>query len=218
MCVERAMKCGFVFAHGAMLVMPEQLAGWHHRTLTKEEFSQVCEIFPSALLDRFMAHRAHQIRVYTVDQNTDQNIDQNTDQRDADHDEAIPPDEEALEDTFFENMADGLSDAGPPEMEYLDVTLDGTIEVIQEVLATPPKHMTARAHAPDPNDRMTRLQSSLTILRRELREWKTRWGTLQGSTRAPAAGGTTKIGPSRFSRHKTTPTMDRCKLLYDGSM
>jgi hypothetical protein len=76
-----------------------------------------------------------QIRLYTPPQVSlpapIEGADQSPDQQNADQDEAVPGDGEALEDEIFESMADGLSQAVPPEMQDLDVTLDCTIEVMK---------------------------------------------------------------------------------------
>jgi hypothetical protein len=159
MMAERAIRCGFVFTPGVMLVVPKQAAdffaisrtfvnlhltrlGWEDHTFSPEAFRHLHEVFPPEVLDSsFMAPRGLQIRFYTpvqaIIQTQSRAADQPTSEQHADRDEIIPGDGGALEEEAFENMADSLSHASPPEMGDLDVTLDRTIAVIEDVIMEP---------------------------------------------------------------------------------
>jgi hypothetical protein len=203
--VERAKICGFVFTDDVMLVLPKEVAvflkvsrgfvvdhlarvGWAPGQLSTEAVSQIRQLFPQEIFDSdYMINRGRQILVYTPPELLIQAQNAEADQRAAEEDQehpipgedAIPEDGKALEDAVFEHLADGLSDAGPPEMKHLDTTLDDTLDVIDEVILDPPLRVHIQEYSKAAADRISHLHGALTILRSQLHTWKGRWATLQ---------------------------------------
>jgi hypothetical protein len=201
--IERVKTCGVVFTEGVMLVLPKDLAGflkvsrgfvidhlsrlgWGPRALSVQELSHVGELFPQQILNSpYMTNRGSQILVFTPPELLIAAQNAEADQRQADQEDAtpeedaIPEDGKALEDAIFEHLADGLSDVGPPDLKHLDTTLDGTLDVIGAIIQEPPPAVHRQDYSKMAADRITRLQSSLTIVRSQLYAWKGRWATLQ---------------------------------------